>query len=315
MTLLTQQQVTALYQSGLVPSTQTITTSTDSTTLTGAQAAVLANLTQQQTSAYERLRLLFQTYGLPDANDILDVIQQGVLNGEGDDIIQLKLQDTASWKQRFQGNEIRKANHENVLSIAEYLQQEDQYRAILRNAGLPVGFYDDYNDFANLIGGGVSVAELQDRVNLASDIVNREDQSILDQLSSRGITKAMLLAHALDPERAAPLIKKEQNSILVGAAASRAGLNVGQSISDRLAERGIGEAQAVQGFGQINDFLSTTEKEGQIYGEDYGVEDAVGEVFEGGSGQKRKRLHGTERANFSGSSDYGIQRRDTSGSY
>lgn len=273
------------------------------------------NLNTSQQSAYDRLRALFQAYGLPTANDILDVLKQSAIDGDGDDIVQLKLQDTGSWKQRFKGNELRKAAGQNVLSVAEYLSQENQYTAVLRNAGLPVGFYDDHDDFSNLIGGGVSVAELQDRVNIAGDIVNREDPSILDQLAQRGISKSLLLAHTLDPERAAPLVKREQNSILIGAAAQRSGLNASVGQADRLAERGIGEAQAQQGFGQINDFLDTTRKQGEIYGEDYGLDDALGEVFEGQSDRKRKRLSGTERANFGGSDGFGVQRRDTSGAY
>lgn len=268
-------------------------------------------------SVYDMLRDLFASYGLPtDNSDIINVIRDAAIDGLSPELTQLKLQDTQTWKQRFAGNEARRAAGLNVLTVPEYLQQEKQYADVLHNAGLPVGFYDDPNDFAKLIGNSVSVAELQDRVNIASDIIHREDPAILDQLAARGINKDLLLAHALDPERAAPLIKKQQNSILIGAAAQR-GLNRALEVSqsDRLAELGIGEAQAIQGFGQINDFLRGTEKAGQIYGEDYDESDAIGEVFEGQGNYKRKRLLGSEAANFGGTSGYGVTRRETGGAY
>lgn len=268
-----------------------------------------------QESAFERLRDLFRSYGLPDADDIIGVIRQGVQDDVGEDIIQVRLQDTASWKQRFAGNETRRQKGMNVLSVAEYLSQENQYKAVLRNAGLPIGFHDEASDFANLIGNSVSVAELQDRVNIATDIIHREDSAVLDQLAARGVSKDLFLAHTLDPERAAPLIKKQQNSILIGAAAQRAGAGASIAQADRLAERGIGEDQAIQGFGQINDFLGDTDKLGDIYGVDYSSDDAIGEVFEGGSGAKRKRLASTERSAFGGQTTFGVAQRETGGSY
>lgn len=266
-------------------------------------------------SAYELQRQILQQYGLPDAADVVAVINEGALNNDPIDLIASRLQDTATWKQRFAGNETLRQKGLNTLSVAEYLSQENQYKAILRNAGLPIGFHDDPSDFANLIGGSVSVAELQDRVNIASDIIHREDSAVLDQLAARGVSKDLLLAHALDPERAAPLIKKQQNSILIGAAGQRAGINTTAAQADRLAEMGIAEQQAIQGFGQIGDFLDNTEKAGEIYGESYSEADAIGEVFEGGPNFKRKRIQGTEAADFGGSSGYGVARRETSGSY
>lgn len=266
-------------------------------------------------SAYDIQRELLQRFGLPDAQDVIDVINNGILNGDSDSIIELNLQTTPSWKQRFAGNEKRRAAGLNVLSVDEYLSQEKQYSDLLHNAGLPSGFYDDPSDFADFIGNSVSPSELNDRVNLAADIVAREDPSVMDQLTARGITAGQLIAHALDPLRAAPLIKREQNSILVGAAASRTGLNLNQSVADSLAERGVGEAQAVQGFGQINDFFKDTDKLGDIYGVDYGLNDAVDEVFNGGSSDKRKRLGNAERSAFSGQNAYGVVQRNTAGGF
>lgn len=268
-------------------------------------------------SAYDRLRELFASYGLPDAPDIVQAITEAAQEGESErpDLVQARLEQTASWKQRFAGNEARRAKGMNVLSVAEYLQQENMYRQVMRNAGLPSGFYDQQSDFTDFISKDVSVQELQERVNLAGDIANREDPAVAAALASRGIDSGMLLAYSLDPDRALPLIKRAQNAVLIQAAGTRSGFGVDNAQADTLAERGIGESQAIQGFGQINDFYEPTKKLGDIYGETYGAEDALSEVFAGDSGEKRKRLARQEQSNFSGSTGYGVQRRSVAGRY
>lgn len=266
-------------------------------------------------SAYEIQRQILQKFGLPSAPDIISAINDGIVNGDSDSQIELSLQDTASWKTRFAGNEKRRAAGLNVLSVSDYLAQESAYAAAMQGASLPSGFYDDPSDYADFIAKDIAPSELKSRLDIASDIVSREDQSVKDQLSLYGVTPGQLLAHALDPERAAPLIRREQQSILIGAAAARSGFKSNLSINDRLAEQGIGEAQAQQGFGQVNDFYDTTKKLGDIYGIDFDASDAVGEVFEGSSGAKRKALGRTEKGAFSGQTNFGVARRDNAGSY
>lgn len=268
------------------------------------------------TSAYDLQRQMLQEFNIPASADVIAIINQGAIDNDSEDLIVSRLRDTDTWKQRFKGNAIRLQKGLAPLREDQYLANESSYQSVLRNAGLPSGFYDDPEDFANLIGGNVSVGELQDRVNIAGDIINREDPAVLDQLAARGINAGMLLAHALDPERAAPLIKREQNSVLIGAAAQRAGISgVNPNVADDLAQRGIGEAQAQQGFGQINDFLGDTAKLGDVYGVNYDSTDAIDEVFDGGSGDKRKRLARTERSAFSGQNNYGVVRRNTGGAF
>lgn len=268
-----------------------------------------------QQSAYDLLRDLFSSYGLPNSVEILDVIKQSAIEGDTPDLVQLRLQETDAWKQRFAGNEKRKQQGLNVLSVGEYIQQEKQYADVLHAAGVPNGFYDDPDDFANFIGNSVSVAELQERVNIAGDIVSREDPSVLRLLEERGITKGGLLAYALDPDRAAPLVKRDANSILIGAAALRAGLSTTKAEADSVAELGVGEQQAIQGFGQVSEFYDQTDKLGDVYGIDFDMGDAIGEVFQAGSGEQRKRIARQERSAFTGQSNYGVNRKDSAGQF
>lgn len=277
----------------------------------------MADMTADQQSAYDMLRQMFESYGLPSSPDILDVLKESAISGDSEAIIQSRLQETTSWKQRFAGNEKRRAAGLNVLSVAEYLAQENQYATILRNAGVPSGFYDDPSDFAEFIGNSISPAEIQDRVNLASDIVNREDPAVVSELQRRGLTQGQVIAHALDPERAAPLIKRDLNATLIGAAATRAGVDTGIDFANRLAERGINEREAAQGFAQVAEFTQGVGKLGRIYGSDYGVQQATGEVFDGDAeaARQRRRLAQQERSAFGGSSNYGVSKSNTAGQF
>lgn len=277
----------------------------------------MADLTTDQQSAYDQLKALFQSYGLPTDSDILDVLKTSAINGDSPDMTTIRLQDTQSWKTRFAGNEQRKAAGLDVLSVPEYLAQEKQYGDILHAAGLPTGFYDDPADFADFIGKSVSASELQDRVSIASDIAQREDPAVLAQLAARGLNQGSLIAYALDPDRAAPLVKRDMNSVLIGAAAARAGINTNLTQDNSLAERGIGEAQAQQGFGQVADLAKTTGKLGGVYGVDYSTDDAIGDVFDTNvdAAAKRKRIANAEKSNFGGSANYGTTKTTSSGQF
>lgn len=277
----------------------------------------MADLTTEQQSAYDLLKGLFEQYGLPTNSDILDALKESALAGESPELSQIRLQATESWKLRFAGNEARRAAGLNVLSVGDYLAQENAYATIMRNAGLPVGFFDDPSDFANFIGKSISPAEIQERVNLAADIVSREDPAVKAELARRGLTEGLVIAHALDPERAAPLIKRDLNSALIGAAAVRAGVTTGVAFADTLAARGISEREAAQGFGQVADISQSATKLGQVYGVDYSQDDAEAEVFDSNdeASAKRKRLSGQERSNFAGSTNYGVNKKSSAGQF
>lgn len=267
--------------------------------------------------AFDTMMLLLEQYGL---GSLAGTLQQLILDGITDQAsLMLALQQTPEWKQRFAGNEMLAQNGVPVLSVAEYLAVERSYAQIMKNYGLPEGFYDDPADFAKWIGNSVSASELQGRVTMYADLAKREDPAIIDQLKSMGMSEGDILAHLMDPERAMPLLQKKYQTTLIGAAARRQGV-VGQNdYLGHLADIGVTEQQAIQGYGVIGENLGDVDKLGDIYGEDYTQRDFETEVFEqdGKSAKKRKRLASRERATFSGSSgvSQGSLIRDTSGSY
>lgn len=274
--------------------------------------------TDDDKDAFQMLKDMFGSYGLPMSKELRDIIKTGVLEGWSADMIQVQLQETKTWKDRFRGNEILRNSGGNVLSVQEYLAVENSYRQIMQAAGLPPGFYDDADDLAKFIGNSIAPAELQSRVEMASDLVRRDDPDVLAELRRRGLGQGDIIAYYLDPKRAAPAITKRYQSTLIGAAARRAGLRTATNYATKLAELGITEQQAAQGYGTVGDMLPTLDALGDIYGEDYSQRDAESEVFESNAdaAAKRKRLSSRERAEFGGSSGFGYtSQRDTSGAF
>ena len=263
------------------------------------------------------MKATLNEYGL---GSLTDVLRGLILDGTTEaSQLQLALQDTQEWKVRFAGNEKLRQSGLPVLSVAEYLSVERSYSQIMKNYGLPQGFYDDPSDFSDWIGNSVSPNEIQQRVQMYSDIAKREDPAVTAQLASMGMGEGDILAYIMDPTRAQPLIQKKYQTALLGGAARRAGLTADNDYLGRLSDLGVTEQQAAQGYGMISEGLRSMTRLGDMYGEDYGQGDFEGEVFEnqGGAAQKRKRLASRERAAFQGSAGVGqgSLTRNSAGSY
>ena len=268
----------------------------------GAPAPPSAPAIEWNQSAYDIMRQMLDQYGLGSLSGVLrNLIERGITDQAS---VMLELQNTAEWKQRFAGNEMLRQRGLGVLSPAEYLAVERSYAQVLRNYGLPEGFYDDPSDFAGFIGHQVSAAELQQRAQAYADLANREDSAIKDQLRAMGLGQGDLIAYMMDPNRAAPLIQRKYQTVLLSAAARRQGLGVDTEYAGRLAELGITEGDAIRGYGAIRAGLHTFETLGDIYGTAFGQRDYEREVFEadGQAARKRQGLASQERAAFSGRS-------------
>lgn len=277
----------------------------------GEAGATSSGPSAQQQSAWAYMQGLLDQVGLGSLGTVVQNLIQGGMTDANQ--LQLELQSTNEWKVRFAGNEALKAAGLPVMSVGEYLSVERSYAQIMRNYGLPEGFYDDPADFAKFIGGSVSARELEQRVSAWSDLANREDPAIKEQLRSMGISDGALTAYMMDPDRAAPLIQKTYQQALVGGAARSQGLDA--SGAARLVERGITEREALQGYGVISEAMPDASRLSDIYGEDVTQSDLEGEVFanNGDSTRKRKRLASRERAAFQGTSGVGqgsLSRRD-----
>jgi hypothetical protein len=264
-----------------------------------------ARLQTQRTDWSEYLSQVFNSYGLSAlAPKIKEFVQQGFTP----DTVTLKLQETPEYKQRFIGNENRRKAGLPVLTPGEYLSVESSYKKILKDAELPSGFYDQPDDFSKFIGGDIAPTELQERVNIANQSLQNADKFYTDSLRTYyGLNSGDMLAYALDPERALPVITRQQKAAQFGAEAARQGIQVAAPMAERFTgQLGVTQQEARQGFEQVAQILPEAQRLGAITpgAQPVGLEETTTAVFGGESSadykQRIRRLAEIEQSRFAG---------------
>lgn len=266
--------------------------------------------TEDRVDSIAFLQDLFAQYGLASlANTIVDLKQQGLT----DRLVSIKLKETPEYKQRFIGNENRKKAGLQPLTPAEYISAESAYKKVMRDSQLPVGFYDQPDDFAKFLGNDVSPSELQQRVDIANQSLQNADPYFTDSLRRLyGLQSGDMLAYALDPERALPFITRQQKAAQFGAEAARQGIQVTKPMAETYTDQlGVTQAQARQGFEQVAEILPTAQKLSEMTpgAQPVGLEETTSAVF-GGAGsadykQRIRRLSEIEQSRFSGQAGVG----------
>lgn len=231
------------------------------------------------------------------------------------------------YKERFAGNEIirkRMASGQGVagdriLTPAEYIALERSYRDIFSEAGLPSGFYDSPQDFANLIGSGVSASEVNTRVQTAAQALMTADRNTVDMLQNYyGLSTGDMVAYLLDPTKATEAIIGKSNTTAnlknaftaaeVGGAGANQGVQVSKSLAEEITQAGkAGSANSA--FAAVGAAQDTYARLSGIYGQNGSSEDLTRTALqlEGGATaeKKIKKVAQKERAAFATQSALG----------
>lgn len=263
----------------------------------------MADLTGADLDAFELLSATFAEYGL---GDLTDLIKNYITEGYGDDTIVLKLRQTPEYAKRFAGNEMLRKAGKAPFDEATYVDVENE----MKNAMIFYGLSEDYyqrDDLAKMIGGSVSPNEVRDRVKSAYELVNSTPSSVRDEYARLyGVTSIDLMGAFLNPEVAKPLIDKRIATATISGAAMDQGISSTLTEQIREVNPNLTYAQAAQGFSQAQQLGTRGQELSQIYGDQYGIEEATQETFGLAGGAKaetaKKKLASKERASFSGSS-------------
>jgi hypothetical protein len=263
-------------------------------------------------SAFDLLYEQFSSYGLGSLVEPLRGLIQDPTVSPSEFTIRLRQSDP--YKKRFAANQKRIDRGLTAISEAEYLGLEDQYQNIMRNYGLPESFYrkdtmGTQKGFEDLIGFDVSAAELEDRVQSASNRVLNAAPEVKRALVEfyPGITDGDILGYVLDPQNALTEIKRKITASEIGAGAMQAGLRTGLSRAEELQRFGITGEEARRGFQAVAEITPRGGQLAEFYKEaPYTQQTAETEVF-GITGavdakKKRERLVQREQASFAGSS-------------
>jgi hypothetical protein len=232
---------------------------------------------------------------------LTDDIYNFVTEGYSADTISILLQETPAYKKRFWGNQKRQEAGLPVLSPKEYLAVESSYRQVMDQAGLPPAFYDSYKDFSQWIANDVSPTEIQSRVKAAQGLVEAVDPEVRRQFE-KYYSAGEIVAYALDRKRTTEILERQAAAARIGAAGTEGGFNIGKQTAEQIAELGVEEGAARTGVAQAAQYSEGFGRLGAVYGEEYGEDDAIEDVFlnDVDAQRSRKRLASQERAQFGG---------------
>jgi hypothetical protein len=278
-----------------------------------ATAELLRRDEANRVSAFKVLEDTFNAYGLGSlAANVKLFMQQGLSEDEA--VIQLR--QTPEYKQRFLGNEGRRAKGLYAYSESEYLQAEQTYRDILAQSGLETLASAD--TFSKLIGGAVSPAETQARVQDVFAKIDNADPQLRQQLGNYltgygigdpNIQRTQLASALLMGGTSAQDLVRNIEKAQIKTAALTSGMNLGEenvtSLQKQLESAKTYDVYGTskKAFGELAQTMPTTEKLANIYGED--TTNLSGELqqeaFFGLQSQRRKKLQEKEKATFGGS--------------
>jgi hypothetical protein len=206
-------------------------------------------------AAADELRAVLRRYGLDGLFNDLNaaVIADSTLVKNADALFGAVRQNPI-YQQRFKGNAERVKKGLVELSEAEYVNQEQSYATVLKNLGMPRGFYDSQDNFANFIANDISPVELGNRVQQGYNAVTQASPEVLTQLKMMvpDLTDSDLAAYFLDPQKSGIEIEQRARAASIAAAAkTQGGMQLTAEQATGLAKEGVTTQEAQQAFGQI----------------------------------------------------------------
>lgn len=206
-----------------------------------------------------------------------------------EDELLLALSQTDVFKDRFAviGEQQKRAaagQPVRVMTPAEVLEYENRARQMMSAAGMPSWFYDEPDDFNQLILNDISVVELGERIEQAFEYVDNAPEEVRSKFSEfYGVAQsdAALAAYVLDPTKTTAQLEKSVRTAYTAGMAKRFDLELGKLAAQKIAELPNTEAGIVQGLTQIASqrklFENQLFEDGSLSAETTGV----GAVFEG----------------------------------
>ena len=303
---------------------------------------IMSDGSRQETSrvrertAGDAVEDMFRNLGLGDEfasslKGIIDNLYQSNVKPTKSEIMNA-VYTSEPYKQRFKANEIIRKRMEDgegrpgdrMLTPAEYIEAENTYRTILADRDMPMGFYDSYDDFTNLIANSISANEFKSRVDTAYDALNFADDNVISALRDYyGLNQNELVAYLLDPARALPVLENtsrmrmesgayDMNSrtelqrmygtATVAGMGRRQGLAPGQDLSGEIYDLGKTKQETEAAFSKAAEQGPDVERLGKLYGESMDFKDLVREDLNlsGGAaaGRKKRKFASKERAKF-----------------
>lgn len=232
--------------------------------------------TNRRNNLRDYLRQLFTNVQLPDslADWALAVIIEGASGAE----LTQRLYMRPEFKHRFRVIGEMQKRGMAAPSPQEVLAYEKGVAELMHAAGMPPGFYDQPDDFVDLMVNRVSVNELADRVNRGFQRVAAGSRSVREAFASffGPSGDAALASMFLDPKKALPALMQQVGAAEIAGAGFNFGFKVSRERSMEAASQGFDFNAAMDrfaGLGQVSPLFQETISEGQdLRAEEEGVE-------------------------------------------
>jgi hypothetical protein len=207
-------------------------------------------LDPESQDAVAYLEELLRSYGLEELGSWA---YEQVTSGNSPTMIRQLLWQQPAFKKRFKVIFDRQAKGLSAISVNEVIDYERKGRQLLQAAGLPSGFYDTPDDFYNFLLNDISLSELNDRVQIAKEYTYNIDATTRAEIQRLyGLTDGDFTAHALDPQRAVPILQNKFTSARTAAASIRSGYGqLDTTEAERLTSLGVDPNSAAQGFAAL----------------------------------------------------------------
>jgi hypothetical protein len=258
-------------------------------------------------SIYDEIYAQLETYGLESlASKLTQLITDYGVDMK--ETIKRELRQTEEYRQRFAGNDGRRAAGLEVLTESEYLYNERAYNETLKAYGM--GDLATRSNYAQFIGGDVSPVELQQRFSMAVDRVQKADPALKRQLNQMypGISDTDLARSLVLGTEGSQYLKSRVNQAEILAEASTAGLTL-QNTAAELEAQGVTRKQAAEGLSKLSAQKTGYEEAARIYGENVDAstlqKELESENLLGQTSKRTKALASQARGSFGGQS--GIQ--------
>lgn len=269
--------------------------------LTGAEEADEFNAAGAAT-----IKSLLSSYGLDELVPQVDGwVRQGLSWAEIE--VQLRDPSTASGKvvdRLYPEIQLRRKANLQPMSIGDIQDYRTNAMQLMRAAGMPPGFYDSPEDIQALIVGDTSPIELRDRIGeyeaFGAQIAAGAGAELDLFKRAYGIepTAMQLAALVLNPDKALPSLRRQFSAVKIDVGAGRAGFgDLSQTEAERLADVGVTQEQANQGFSQLvqsRELFSALPGQGAAE-DDITRTEQFGAAFENNAQAQRKIMNRAER--------------------
>lgn len=178
-----------------------------------------------------------------------------------------------------------------VPSVGEVREYEETVANMMRQSGMPTWFYDSYTDMQDLMGKGISPAELETRIATGWTTVRDINPAIRQAFSDFygvGTGDAALAAFVLDPTITIGSLERSSRAAYTAGFGSTMGFTIGRDLAEQVAAIPKSEAGIYQDLTEASRLRGLT-VEGITEADDIAETTAI-EAVSLGSAQAQSKL-------------------------